>query len=216
MDSLSSHIKNLREDFMKGSLNESEMPASPAAFFAFWMNQAIAAETPEVQAMTLCTATLNGKPSSRIVYLREFEDNRFTFYTNYHSKKGQQLTENPFAALSFFWPGLERQILIEGQVVVAPVEQSDSYFNSRPVSSQIGAWASNQSELIASREALEEKVAQLTNQFKNGPVPRPSHWGGYTLIADRFEFWQGRKSRLHDRIEYRLENTAWIKSRLSP
>ncbi len=216
MDPLSAHIKNLREDFMKGSLNEAEMPQSPAAFFSIWMQQAVAAQTPEVQAMTLCTASPDGKPTSRVVYLREFEENRFTFYTNYLSRKGKQLQENPFAAISFFWPDLERQIHIEGTVEVAPTEQSNLYFNSRPVSSQIGAWASNQSQPIPSREFLEQKVTQLSTQFKDKPVPRPDHWGGYTLIANRFEFWQGRKSRLHDRVEYRLENDLWVKSRLSP
>ena len=216
MDPLSAHIKNLREDFMKGTLNESEMPPSPADFFSLWMQQAVAAQTPEVQAMTLCTASLEGKPTSRVVYLREFEENRFTFYTNYLSRKGRQLQENPFAAISFFWPELERQIHIEGKVQMAPITQSNDYFNSRPVSSQIGAWASNQSQPIASREFLEQKVEQLTDQFKNGPVPRPEHWGGYTLVANRFEFWQGRKSRLHDRIEYQLKDATWVKSRLSP
>jgi len=216
MDSLSSHLKNLREDFMKGTLHEHEMPDNPFDFFAFWMQQAVEAKTPEVQAMTLCTVSALGKPSSRVVYLREFNTESFTFYTNYLSRKGRDLEANPFASLSFFWPELERQIIIEGTVSKSSAEQSDAYFNARPKSSQIGAWASHQSEKISSRETLENKVTDLELNYQNVPVQRPPHWGGYNLKPTRFEFWQGRKSRLHDRLVYELENMAWKIYRLSP
>lgn len=201
---------------MKGALHEHEMPDNPFDFFTFWMQQAIEAKTPEVQAMTLCTVSAIGKPSSRIVYLREFNEEAFTFYSNYQSRKGRELEANPFATLSFFWPELERQIIIEGDVSKSSAEQSDAYFNARPKSSQIGAWASNQSEAIHSRLVLEDKVKALELAYQNMPVKRPPHWGGYNLKPTRFEFWQGRKSRLHDRIEYSLHHSQWMRKRLSP
>ncbi len=216
MDDLRSHISKLREDFTKGVLNESDVNKSPALQFENWLQEAMRAMVPEVQAMTLSTVSENNKPSSRIVYLREFENNTFIFYGNYSSKKGKHLKHNPSACLSFFWPELERQIRIEGTVTTCDTLISDSYFNSRPLESKLGAWASQQSEKLLSRQELEEMVEHYKKQFENKKVLRPPYWGGWVLKANYYEFWQGRKSRLHDRICYALEENNWIVSRLSP
>lgn len=216
MDDLKKHITKLREDFTKGTLSESDVNQLPHLQFEHWLKQAVEAEVPEVQAMTLSTVSADNKPSSRIVYLREFENNCFWFYGNYESRKGKQLANNSNAALNFFWPQLERQIRIEGVVEICDDSHSDNYFNNRPFESQIGAWASAQSSPLSSRQELEDKLAHYKKEFENKTVVRPPVWGGWVLKANYYEFWQGRKSRLHDRICYSIENNAWKISRLAP
>jgi pyridoxamine 5'-phosphate oxidase len=216
MDELRNHINKLREDFTNGTLNETDVNNQPAKQFELWLQQAVDAQINEVQAMQLGTASLDGKPSLRVVYLREFENNHYSFYTNYNSKKALQLANNPQAALTFFWPDLERQIRIEGLVEKASAQQSDAYFNARPYESKIGAWASNQSHVLSSREALEDKVAELKKQFSPQTIQRPLFWGGFVLKANYYEFWQGRKSRLHDRICYEFSKGIWLIKRLNP
>lgn len=216
MDDLKKHITRLREDFTKGVLNEMEVHPEPFKQFETWLGEAVKAQTPEVQAMTLSTVSQDNKPSSRIVYLREFENNCFWFYGNYGSRKAQQLAVNPNASLGFFWPLLERQIRIEGTVSLCDDSRSDAYFNNRPYESQIGAWASLQSSALSSRNELEDKLQHYKKQFENQPVPRPPYWGGWVLKANYYEFWQGRKSRLHDRICYSSENTIWKIKRIAP
>lgn len=216
MDELQKHISKLREDFTFGELIERDVEPNPFFQFEKWLLEAVAYKVPEVQAMQLATVSVNKKPSSRIVYLREFKNHQFTFYGNYNSKKGKELSINPNAAFSFFWPQLERQIRIEGVVKPSSTEMSDAYFNARPRESQIGAWASNQSEKIISRQELDEKILFYTDKFKGKTINRPEFWGGWTLEANYYEFWQGRKSRLHDRISYELLNGNWALTRLAP
>ncbi len=215
MSKITDHINQLREDFMKGSLNEVDIHKDPFTQFEIWLQQAIQSEMPEVQAMNLSTISDN-KPSSRIVYLRRLNNHKFWFYGNYDSKKGKSLEENPNASLNFFWPELQRQIRIEGTVKKATKVNSDNYFNSRPLESQLGAWASAQSNKLSSRKKLENKLTELKKQFKGKEVPRPEHWGGWVLTANYYEFWQGRKSRLHDRLIYELKDKNWEISRLAP
>jgi pyridoxamine 5'-phosphate oxidase len=216
MDDFRDHINNLREDFTKGTLNEAGVNKDPALQFELWLQQAVESKINEVQAVNLSSVSLDGKPSSRIVYLREFQNNNYSFYTNYNSKKAQQLFKNPNAAFTFFWPDLERQVRMEGVVVKASAAQSDFYFNQRPYESKIGAWASEQSHLLASREELEKKVEELKKQYTPETIKRPQSWGGLILKVNYYEFWQGRKSRLHDRICYELKAGSWKISRLAP
>lgn len=216
MDDLKKHITKLREDFTKGTLKESDVNTEPSLQFELWLQEAVISGVPEVQAMNLATVSSEGRPSSRIVYLREFNRDQFWFYTNYNSKKSKELSLKPFAALTFFWPELERQIRIEGTVEKAETSESDNYYNARPYESQLGAWASDQSEKLKSREELENKLEQLKKRFSPETIHRPDFWGGFVLKANYYEFWQGRKSRLHDRITYELENSKWKISRLSP
>jgi len=216
MDDLQKHISKLREDFTSGTLNESDVNKDPALQFQLWLQQAVDSKIHEVQAMHLSSVSSENKPSSRIVYLREFEKNTFSFYTNYNSKKSQELLKNPNAALTFFWPELERQIRIEGIIEKASAEQSNNYYNQRPYESKIGAWASEQSHLLSSREELEKKVEALKKQYTPETIVRPDFWGGFVLKANYYEFWQGRKSRLHDRICYKEENGLWKINRISP
>jgi pyridoxamine 5'-phosphate oxidase len=216
MDDLNKHINKLREDFTKGVLNETDVDADPSKQFERWLAQAVEAAITEVQAMTLSTVSEDNKPSSRIVYLREFENGNFWFYGNYESRKAKQLATNPNASLNFFWPLLERQIRIEGTVSICDATHSDNYFNHRPLESQLGAWASAQSSVLSSRQELEEKLNFFKKQFENKAVQRPPYWGGWVLKANYYEFWQGRKSRLHDRICYSLENNGWEVSRIAP
>ncbi|MES2679243.1 MAG: pyridoxamine 5'-phosphate oxidase [Bacteroidota bacterium] len=216
MDNLKNHIGQLREDFMKGSLTETEVNKDPFRQFELWLQQAVDAGVPEVQAMNLATVSADLKPASRIVYLREFENNNFSFFTNYNSGKAQQLNANPNAALTFFWPELERQIRIEGQVEKLSAAQSDAYFNIRPFESKIGAWASRQSARLESREELERKINNFKMMFSPETIMRPEFWGGYSVKANYYEFWQGRKNRLHDRIVYSQENGSWVISRIAP
>jgi pyridoxamine 5'-phosphate oxidase len=216
MDKLRETIIKLREDFTKGTLNESDVAKNPAQQFEKWLQQAVEAKVPEVQAMTLATVSPEGKPSARIVYLREFEHNQFWFYGNYESRKAKHMEANPNISLSFFWPELERQIRIEGKVIKCHPNNSDTYFNNRPFESKLGSWASNQSGVIASRDELIQKVEVLKNKFSPDTIQRPDFWGGWILQANYYEFWQGRKSRLHDRIVYEMENNVWQIKRLAP
>lgn len=216
MADLKNQIAKLREDFTKGTLSEADVSTDPSLQFSLWLQQALDSKIPEVQAMGLATVSVDGKPSSRIVYLREFGQNHFSFYTNYNSKKGIELQKNPYACLTFFWPELERQIRIEGHVEKSPAWQSDAYYNARPYDSKVGAWASDQSYPIFSRGDLELKIEEIKKEMGPDNITRPEFWGGYTLNASYYEFWQGRKSRLHDRICYSLKGNNWKISRLSP
>lgn len=216
MDNLRDHISKLREDFLRGELDEADVKKNPADQFKVWLQQAIEANVPEVQAVNLATVSVQGKPSSRIVYLREFENNNYFFYTNYNSKKAKELHKNPNASFTFFWPEMERQIRLEGTVEKASADQSDNYYNARPYESKLGAWASEQSSALSSREELEKKVEELKKQLSPETIKRPDFWGGYILKANYYEFWQGRKSRLHDRICYELKKNAWNILRLAP
>lgn len=216
MDDLNKHIGKLREDFTKGQLDEKDVCKLPSKQFEIWFKEAYDAKVPEVQAMHLSTVSTEGKPSSRIVYLREYSENKFWFYTNYESKKSKELNKNPYACVTFFWPELERQIRIEGSVSLAGSEYSDAYFNNRPYESQIGAWASQQSSELKSRSELENKLEELKAKMPPDSVKRPPFWGGYILEANYYEFWQGRKSRLHDRISYEWKNNVWQIKRLAP
>lgn len=207
----------IRSEYLRGSLSESDLDPDPIRQFDLWLAQTLAADVMEPYAMTLATATREGRPSARIVLLRAFDERGFMFHTCYESRKGRELEDNPFAALVLFWVTLERQVRIEGQVERVSEEESDAYFRGRPTGSQLGAWASRQSDVIPAREAFESVLAELREHYRDEPIPRPPNWGGYRLIPESLEFWQGRPSRLHDRLRYRrtLDN-AWIIERLSP
>ena len=210
------NLKKLREDFTKGTLNDTAVKADPFQQFELWLSQAVESKIPEVQAVNLATVSPEGKPASRIVYIREFENNQFWIYTNYNSRKAKDMLQNQNISLTFFWPELERQIRIEGTVKKADKEKSDNYFKNRPRESQLGAWASNQSGVLKNRDELEAAVETIRNKFEGKDVPRPDFWGGFEITANYYEFWQGRKSRLHDRISYALEKENWIIKRLAP
>lgn len=216
MDDFKKRITKLREDFTKGVLNEADVNNNPFVQFETWLKQAVEAQVPEVQAMTLSTVSDENKPASRVVYLREFENGNFIFYGNYQSRKAKHLAQNPNASLNFFWPMLERQIRIEGTVSLCPGSYSDNYFNNRPFESQLGAWASPQSNVIKSRAELDEKLEHFKKEFSPTTIKRPPYWGGWMLKANYYEFWQGRKSRLHDRICYQQVNNTWQISRIAP
>ncbi len=212
---MNKNIADIRRDYSLLSLSENDMAVNPIEQFARWWNDAINSEIAEVNAMTLATATKDGKPSARIVLLKGFDENGFIFFTNYESHKGKELEENPYAALIFFWKEIERQIRIEGEVKKIDAAESDAYFNSRPEGSRIGAWASPQSNIIANRELLEQNVKQYAEEFKNS-IPRPPFWGGYRVMPLKIEFWQGRSNRLHDRIQYTKTEGSWKVDRLAP
>ncbi len=214
---MSSELGKLRRDYAREGLHESDTDANPIIQFQTWFDQALAADLPDANAMTLATVNAEGKPSARIVLLKEVDDHGFVFYTNYNSRKAQELAVNPWAALVFWWAPLERQVRIEGEVEKVSTQESEAYFASRPFGSQLGAWASNQSEVIASREELEAKMRELEQKYDNQTVPKPPHWGGYRLIPTEIEFWQGRPNRLHDRLRYRQQsNGGWLQERLAP
>ncbi|MEO6831590.1 MAG: pyridoxamine 5'-phosphate oxidase [Chitinophagaceae bacterium] len=211
-------LADIRTDYTLATLDEGDVGDNPLAFFNKWLMEAEHAQLTEVNAMTLATVDVDNRPHARIVLLKGIEHESFQFYTNYESHKGRQLSQRRHAALVFFWKELERQVRIEGIVSELSPEESDAYFNSRPKGSRVGAWASPQSSTIASREILEERAQLFEAQYAESEVPRPSHWGGYGLKPLSIEFWQGRKSRMHDRILFERENleSAWEKSRLAP
>ena len=209
-------LQKLREDYSKNSLDESDVDKNPFKQFELWMEEAVQAEVPEPNAMTLATVDELQKPHSRIVLLKGLEDDSFIFYTNYASDKGKELEQNPNASLCFMWFELERQVRIDGTVEKLPKEESEAYFKQRPYKSQLGALASNQSAEVPNRKFLEEKFSELESKYPEGKVPMPETWGGYRVIPEAIEFWQGRRSRLHDRIKYELTGNKWDIKRLSP
>ena len=210
-------IADIRKEYKLQTLSEKDVLKDPLAQFNKWWQETINAGIEEPNAMTLATASADGMPDGRIVLLKGFDEKGFAFYTNYNSTKGQQLLENPRASLVFFWKELERQIRISGLVSLAPGNMSDDYFNSRPLGSRIGAWASPQSEMIESREWLEANERRISEVWVGKTIPRPGHWGGYVVKPIKIEFWQGRPSRLHDRILYSLQTSgAWKIERLAP
>jgi pyridoxamine 5'-phosphate oxidase len=213
-----SSIADLRQNYTLAGLSETDLNSNPIEQFDIWFQQALAADLIEPNAMTLATATPDGKPTARIVLLKGVSERGFVFYTNYESQKGQQLIANPYAALVFLWDKLERQIRIEGKVEKLAESESAQYFHNRPKASQLGAWASAQSRVIPNREVLEQKLADLKEQYSGDTtVPLPEHWGGFRVVPNRIEFWQGRPSRLHDRLVYDLQADGnWSIKRLSP
>lgn len=209
-------LQKLREDYSKHSLDESDVAKDPVKQFEKWMEEAINSEVPEPNAMTLATVDFKTKPHARVVLLKGIEEGNFIFYTNYDSAKGEELGQNPNAALCFLWLELERQVRIEGRVEKISEEESEAYFKKRPYKSQLGALASNQSVEVPNRAFLEDRFSELEQKHDEGEVPKPISWGGYRVIPETLEFWQGRRSRLHDRIKYVFENGNWIIKRLSP
>jgi pyridoxamine 5'-phosphate oxidase len=206
----------LRTEYKRASLDERDVAADPFEQFARWFTAARTSQVPEPNAMSLCTVDAHGRPSARIVLLKEVDARGFVFYTNQDSRKGREIAAHPSAALLFFWPELERQVRIEGDVEVVDAATADAYFRSRPRGSRIGAWASPQSTALADRASLEQRFADADRRFPGEDVPRPPHWGGYRVVPSAFEFWQGRPSRLHDRIAYSQEAPGWRTRRLAP
>ena len=208
-------IADLRKSYERAELSEDASHTDPLQQFDQWLHEAIAAEIPEPNAMTVATVGSNLRPSTRVVLIKGYDERGITWFTNYESQKGIELAGNPYAALQFHWVELERVVRIEGRVEKTSDAESDAYFASRPLDSRIGAWASPQSQVITSRAVLVANVAKIGAQYLLNP-PRPPHWGGYRLVPDRWEFWQGRKSRLHDRLRYRLDGSEWVRERLAP
>ena len=208
-------IASLRKSYEKAELDENASAPEPLAQFRLWFDQAVQGQLPEPNAMTLATVGADGRPSTRVVLIKGFDERGIVWYTNYESRKGRELAVQPFAALQFHWVELERVVRIEGRVEKISAEESDAYFHSRPLDSRLGAWASPQSQVISSRAVLVKAAAEAALRHALQP-PRPPHWGGYRLAPDSWEFWQGRKSRLHDRLRYRLEGDAWLRERLAP
>lgn len=208
-------LRHIREDYTKQVLSIQQCADSPLTQFEQWLQEALNAKVNEPTAMNIATVAASGRPSSRMVLLKELNARGFVFFTNYHSRKGLEITDNPFVSLTFFWAELQRQVRIEGRIEKISDTDSDAYFASRPYTSRIGAWASEQSQPIDSYKALLLRSAKFALQYPLD-VPRPTHWGGYLVIPDSIEFWQGRSSRLHDRIQYQLKQGHWHKQRLSP
>lgn len=215
MSHLSDHIADLRKSYERAQLSEDASHADPLAQFDQWLQEAVNAQVNEPNAMTVATVSNNLRPSTRIVLIKGYDARGVVWFTNYDSRKGQELAGNPFAALQFHWVELERVVRIEGRVERVSAQESDAYFHSRPLDSRIGAWASPQSQVITGRQVLVANAAKFGAQFLLNP-PRPAHWGGFRLVPDRWEFWQGRKSRLHDRLCYSAHGTDWVRERLAP
>ena len=214
---MNKNIADIRKDYQLQTLLETDIAADPFIQFGRWWDDALKSELDEVNAMTLATASLTGLPDARIVLLKTFTDAGFVFFTNYSSQKGKELAENPRACLVFFWKELERQVRITGSVSKISEGESDEYFNSRPVGSRIGAWASPQSSVIESREVIEKNIEKVEEQFFGAEITRPPHWGGYMVIPTVIEFWQGRTNRLHDRLQYsKMQDGSWKIERLAP
>ena len=216
MSEISQHIFQLREDFLKGTLSEQDVQTFPDIQFEKWLKEAVESKVLESHACALSTVSSDSKPSSRIIYLREFYKNEFYFYTNFNSQKAKDIELNNNVCITFFWPELERQVRIEGKVFKASEDKGDAYFKARPRDSQIGAWSSPQSKKLRNRTELEDLVKEKTLELKDLEIKRPTFWGGYVIHAQYYEFWQGRKNRLHDRICYTLENQNWKIERLAP
>ena len=208
-------IAALRRDYTRATLLEASIAGDPFKQFALWFEEAHACEISEPNAMILATADANGKPAARTVLLKSFDTLGFVFFTNYESRKGRELAQNPQASLLFSWMDLERQVRLEGRVDRTSAQESDDYFDSRPAESRLGAWASPQSEVVSDRAVIDRQFADARQRYGDSP-PRPPYWGGYRLVPDVFEFWQGRVSRLHDRIRYRRHGSGWVIERLAP
>ncbi len=216
MEDLRLYINTLRHDFAKQTLDKKDVNVNPILQFEKWFKEAVDAKVNEPNAMTVATASPEGRPSARILLLRNFDENGFVFYTNYTSRKGGEILKNPYASLLFFWPVLERQVRIEGKLTKQSAEESDKYFKTRPRTSKLGAWTSEQSRVVASRTALDEEYKKLSEKYPGEDVPRPIYWGGYILEPANIEFWQGRPSRMHDRLLYTKEKDNWKIERLAP
>jgi pyridoxamine 5'-phosphate oxidase len=214
---MSKSIAELRQDYALGALNKASVDPNPLRQFKRWLDEAIAAQLPEPNAMVLATVDNEGKPSARAMLLKGLEGDSFVFFTNYLSAKGKQLAANPHAALVFLWKELERQVRVEGSVEKISREESEAYFHTRPLGNRLGALASRQSQVVANRKVVADRFEELGNRFPDGNIPMPEHWGGYRLLPVMLEFWQGRQNRLHDRLRYRLqENSSWLIERLEP
>lgn len=211
-------LADLRKEYTRAGLHESDAAPDPVEQFRKWFDEALVAGLHEPNAMTLATVACDARPSARVVLLKDFDERGFVFYTNYEGRKGRELSENPYCALVFYWGELERQVRIEGRAVRVPPEESDEYYRSRPRRSRLGAWASEQSRTVEGRDALEERLRELESEYEGREIPRPDFWGGYRVGPETIEFWQGRESRLHDRLIYRRAGGAggWDRVRLQP
>lgn len=211
------NIADIRKDYQLQSLLETDIAEDPVTQFSRWWDDAEKSQLDEINAMTLATASASGLPDARIVLLKSFSEEGFVFFTNYNSQKGKELAENPRACLVFFWKELERQVRVMGSVEKVSAQESDAYFNSRPAGSRVGAWASPQSSVIESRSVIENNIAAVEARFAGTNISRPPHWGGYIVVPELIEFWQGRSNRLHDRLQYsKTENGGWKAERLAP